>query len=238
MLFCRRCHRYDCFLHKDKQAIPDLNNESKNSNTIYRPCSRHCYRINRISDKRTKIELKRSHSDLSDSITFKTPINGFYSKRTKLNIIKTEPILSTTDFNFSSNSFFIKPSLKRKLTDELSEWSSSEKSLFRVFYTIYGDNICMIANLLDKPCSQVYKFYTNEIEINEKNLFLQRQNSTTSTSTIGSFSGITSSDSNDTKINEEYKKKKINETPKATTTNSNEETTMYNEEHEEHLVCE
>jgi hypothetical protein len=204
MLFCRRCHRYDCFLHKDKQAIPDLNIEPKNSNTIYRPCSRHCYRISSINQKRTNIEFKRSYSDLSDHITFKTPLNGYYPKRTKLNMIKTEPI-SLTNFNFPSNGFLIKPSLKRKLTDELSEWSSADKSLFRIFYQIYSDNICMIADLLDKSCSQVYLFYTNEIEINEKNSFLQRQCSTTSTSsTIGSFSAITStasSDSNEIKMN-------------------------------------
>jgi histone-lysine N-methyltransferase EZH2 len=214
MLFCRRCHRYDCFLHKDKQAIPDLNIESKNSNTIYRPCSRYCYRINSLTSKRTKIELKRSHSELSDHLTFKTPLNGYYSKRPKLNLIKTEPI-SSTNFTFPSNGFLIKPLLKRKLTDELSEWSSSDKSLFRVYYTIYGDNICMIANLLDKPCSQVYIFYTNEIENNEKKIFLQRQSSTTSTSTIESFSAInstTSSDSNETKI-----------IPKASSTNGEDE---------------
>ncbi len=235
MLFCRRCHRYDCFLHKDKQAAPDLNIEPKNSNSFYRPCSRHCYRINPINQKRTKIELKRSVSELSDQLTFKTPLNGYYPTRNKLNIIKTEPI-SSTNFNFSSNGFLIKPSLKRKLTDELSDWSSSDKSLFRVFYTIYGDNICMIADLLEKPCSQVYVFYTNEIEHNEKNSFLQRQSSNTSTSTIGSFSGITSTTSSDSS------ETKINGNIKATTTNGGEDSiedgiTMCNGKDEPPLVC-
>ncbi len=245
MLFCRRCHRYDCFLHKDKQAIPDVNIEPKNCNTIYQPCSLHCYRIRPMSQRRTKIELKRSYSELSDNKTFKIPINGFHSKHSKLNTIKSEPLSS--NFNFLPNGFLLKPSLKRKLTDEISEWSSSDKSLFRVFYTIYGDNICMIADLLDKPCSQVYLFYTNEIEINEKKFVLQRQSSTTSTSTTGSFSAITSttssSDSNDMKSNGERKKKKINGIPKATTTNGSdefieEETKMCNGKHEQHLVCE
>jgi hypothetical protein len=242
MLFCRRCHRYDCFLHKDKQATPDLNLEPKTSNLIYRPCSRYCYRINPISQRRTKIEFKRSHSELSDNIMFKTPTNGFYPKRTKLNMIKTEP----TNFSFPSNGFLIKPALKRKLTDELSEWSSSDKTLFRVFYAIYGDNICMIADLLDKPCSQVYVFYTNEMQINEKNSFLQRQCSTTSTSTTGSFSGINStasSDSSDIKINGEHKKKKINGASKTSTSNGGEESieedsTTCNGKDEQHLVCE
>jgi hypothetical protein len=248
MLFCRRCHRYDCFLHKDKQAVPELNIESKNSNPIFRPCSLHCYRIKPISSysqRRTKIELKRSHSELSDNTTFKIPTNGYYSKRTKMNMIKTEQI-SPANLDFPYNGFLFKPSLKRKITEELIEWSPSDKSLFRVFYTIYGDNICMIADLLEKPCSQVYTFYSNEIQINEKDLFLQRQSSTTSTSTLGSFSAITSttsSESNDVKTNGDHKKKKINGTLKASTTNSGEEsiedeTTICNGKDDQHLVCE
>jgi histone-lysine N-methyltransferase EZH2 len=160
MLFCRRCHRYDCFLHKDKSIIPDFNNnQSKtNSNIIYRPCNSHCYRNKPILQNRRKIDLKRSHSEL-----FKTPIkNGFYSKR-----LKSEEFSSS---NIYQNGFILKSSLKRKLNDELSNWLSSEKSLFRVFSTIFNDNLCMIANLLDKPCSQVYTFY-----LNEKNIFLKKQ---------------------------------------------------------------
>ncbi|CAF1343537.1 unnamed protein product [Adineta steineri] len=240
MLFCRRCHRYDCFLHRDKQAVPDLNIEPKNSNPMCRPCSRHCYRTNPIPQRRTKIELKRSYSDLPDNKTFKLPLNGFHSKRTKLNMIKTEPI--SPNYNFLSNGFLLKPSLKRKLTDELSEWSASDKSLFRVFYLIYGDNICMIADLLDKSCSQVYVFYTNEIQINEKNHILQRQSSTMSTSsTVGSFSGVSSasSDSNDIKTNgEHHKKKKVHGLSKANNDDkSTEDTTkICNGKDEQHLT--
>ncbi|CAF1095473.1 unnamed protein product [Rotaria sordida] len=240
MLFCRRCYQYDCYLHRDKQAIPDLNIESKYSNIIYRPCSRYCYRINLISQRRTKFELKRSHSELPDNIKFQIPTNGFYSKHSKLNLIKTESI---SPINLSSNGFLIKSSLKRKLNDELSEWSSSDKSLFRVFYTIYGNNICMIANLLDKPCSQVYFFYTNDIEIKKTNSYLYRQCSTTSSSTIDSFSAITSSssDSNDIKINNENKKKKYNGNFKVATKNASEElmeneTTICNEKDRQHMT--
>jgi hypothetical protein len=201
MLFCRRCHRYDCFLHKDKPVTPDLNKQLKNSNLNYRPCNFHCYRRTPKSSyqqRRTKIELKRSYSELIDTTTCKNPPNGFHSKRTKSNIIKTKKISSSIDVNCYQNGFLFKPSLKRKLNDEISSWLSSEKSLFRVFYTIYRNNICMIADLLDKPCSQVYTFYLNEIQINEKKNFLQRQLSTAS------------SDSIDMKINGEHKKKKIN----------------------------
>ncbi len=193
MLFCRRCHRYDCFLHKDKPVTPNLNIQSKNSNIIYRPCHSHCYRrkpSTSSQQKRRKIELKRSRSELIDNKIFKTPVkNGFYSTR-----MKSEEISTTIDSHIYQNGFLLKPSLKRKFNDEISHWLSSEKSLFRVFSMIFGDNICMIANLIDKPCSQVYTFY-----FNEKKLFLQKQLLT-----------INASDSIDMKINGEYKTKKIN----------------------------
>ena len=179
MLFCRRCHRYDCFLHKDKQAVPDLNIKPKNSNVIYRPCSPYCYRIN---PKRPKLEFKRSQSELFNG--------GHHCSRPSFHKIKSEPI--------ASNDFLIKPSLKRPLTDEVFEWTASEKSLYRVFSTIYGDNLCLIADLLDKPCSQVYLFHLKETEVNDKKSFLQRQCSTNSTeSAIGSFSALTSTVSSD-----------------------------------------
>jgi hypothetical protein len=176
MLFCRRCHRYDCFLHKDKPVTPDLNYQLKNSNIIYHPCNSHCYRrkpITSYQKRRTKIELKRSHSELSDNQTFKNSIkNGFYSKRIKKNLINSEQFSIS---NIYQNGFILKPSLKRKLNDEISNWLSSDKSLFRIFSMIFNDNLCMIANLLDKSCSQVYTFY-----LNEKQLVLQRQLSTNS----------------------------------------------------------
>ncbi|CAF0857788.1 unnamed protein product [Rotaria sordida] len=211
MLFCRRCHRYDCFLHKDKSIIPDLNNQSKNnSDIIYRPCNFHCYRRKTLSlkqQKRNKIELKRSYSEFinNNNTTFQISTNSFYSKRVKSNINKSEYRSSIINSNIYKNGFLFKPSLKRKLNNEILNWSSSDKSLFRVFCTIYGDNICMIADLLDKPCSQVYIFYLNEIQVNEKQLFLQRQLSTTSPNLI------------DVKINDEHKKKNL----KHTTINTN-----------------
>ncbi len=183
MLFCRRCHRYDCFLHKDKSVTPDLNYQSKNFNFIYQPCHSYCYRLESKSSyqqKRKKIELKRSQSEFLDKKIYSTPIkNGFHSKRLKSNLIKSEQVSS------HRNGFLLKSSYKRKLNDDSFDWLSSEKSLFRIFATIFGDNICMIANLLDKSCSQVYTFYSNE-----KNLFLQRQLLTA-----------------DGKINSEYKKR-------------------------------
>jgi hypothetical protein len=194
MLFCRRCYRYDCFIHKDKAGTPDSNNQSKNSNRNYRPCNSYCYRNKSISSyqqRRAKAELKRSHSELVNNAKFQTPVNGFYSKRIKSNIIKSEQLLSSSiPSSFYQNGFLFKPSLKRKLNNEISNWLSSEKSLFRIFHTIYGDNICLIADLLDKSCSQVYTFYSNE-----RNLFLQRQ-----LSTIGALSDMNSVD---TKINGE-----------------------------------
>ena len=220
MLFCRRCHRYDCFLHKDKQATPDLKVSSTSFNPVYRPCSRQCYR-NKPSvsyqqqqqqQRRTRIELKRSHSELADISlgSGKSSTNGCYSKRLKKPEATTSSLMN---LNFPSNGFLFKPTLKRKSADDSSQWSASDKSLFRVLFTIYSDNLCLIADLLEKTCSQVYTFYSSECQSSESDsYFLQRQISTnSSSSTLGSFSALTtSSDSTDMKINGDHSKTKVN----------------------------
>ncbi|CAF1608651.1 unnamed protein product [Rotaria magnacalcarata] len=219
MLFCRRCHRYDCFLHKDKPIIPDLTDQSKTYNVNYRPCNSECYRRKALSfyqRKRNKIELKRSYSGLLNSnkhsSACKISTNGFHSKCLKSNANKSDHLslsaASLLNVNTHRNGIIFKPSIKRKLNDELSCWLSSEKSLFRVFHAIYGDNICIIAELLEKPCSQVYTFYINEMHRNEKDLFLQGKLSIANQLPVEPVL-TNSSNSVDVKINGEYKKKSV-----------------------------
>ena len=261
MLFCRRCHRYDCFLHKDKQATPDLKISSKSFNPVYRPCSRQCHR-NKPSvsyqqqqqqqqhHRRTRVELKRSHSELSEiSLSSgKSATNGCYSKRSKNQVFKPEATTSSSlmNLNFSSNGFLFKPTLKRKSPDDSSDWSASERSLFRVLFTIYSDNICLIADLLEKTCSQVYTLYLSECQSTESNsYFLQRQiSSNSNSSTLGSFSALTStasSDSTDVKINGDHTKNKVNGNGKHSSSQHDEESledekTLCNGKDEPHLV--
>ena len=204
MLFCRRCHRYDCFLHKDKPIIPDLKSRSKSSNIIYRPCSSYCYRRKALSlykQRRTQIEFERNCREPNDNQTLTISTDGFYSKRTKSNIKR---ISLSNDSNICRNGFIYKPSLKRKLNNVLSNWLSSDKSLFRVFHTVFDDNICMIADLLGKPCSHVYTFYSNEKKINEKDLFLKWSLATTNTLKIETFSTIPSNQSKNSKDRKTY----------------------------------
>ena len=174
MLFCRRCHRYDCFLHRDKSAIPDcqVRSRAKPSDMIFRPCGKCCFRLK--PTRRTKIEFKRSFSEMSE-----TNLNGSLcsTKRVKCQIYSNE---------FGTN-------LKKKSAAD--DWSASDKSLFRVFYTIYSENLCMIADLLDKPCTQVYQFYLTEFgeTVKDVNGGFHRQISANSSSTI--------SDPNEMKVN-------------------------------------
>lgn len=179
MLFCRRCHRYDCFLHRDKSVTPDVNHRPKDFNMTYRPCHVHCYRQKptlSYAQKRTKIELKRSQSEYFDKKIFSTPVkNGFHSKRLKSQVIKSEQNSSPT--SVYQNGFLFRPTMKRKGPDEfLADWLPSDKSLFRVFQTIFGDNICMIANLLDKSCSEAYTYYSHENNLSFHEHFLLNKN--------------------------------------------------------------
>lgn len=179
MLFCRRCHRYDCFLHRDKSVTPALTHQPRNFTVSYRPCHVHCFRHKPITPypaKRSKSELKRSQSEYLDKRIFSSPMkNGFHSKRLKSNLIKSEQ--NSPPASIYQNGFLFRPTIKRKANDDLYTWLPSEKSLFRVFETIFGDNICMVANLLDKSCLEVFTFYSTESNLSfEEQWLLSNKN--------------------------------------------------------------
>ena len=70
-LFCRRCYKYDCFIHKYKQPLPK-NNHSPLSNSPTKKfeflkineksCSNDCYKISSSKEKISKL------SNFKDSI--------------------------------------------------------------------------------------------------------------------------------------------------------------------------
>lgn len=67
-LFCRRCYKYDCLLHKYKQPLPTENLSSLNKDLKHQtqtsPCSNNCYKIPRKTNDVAQILALESNEEV------------------------------------------------------------------------------------------------------------------------------------------------------------------------------
>ncbi|XP_030059526.1 histone-lysine N-methyltransferase EZH2 isoform X6 [Microcaecilia unicolor] len=193
-LFCRRCFKYDCFLHPF-HATPNTY-KRKNTETAVdgKPCGAHCYQLLEgakefaaaLTAERIKTPPKRPvgrrRGRLSNSTSRpSTPtINTSEAKDTdsdreagtetggENNDKEEEEKKDETSSSSEANSRCQTP-IKMKPNIEPPEnvdWSGAEASMFRVLIGTYYDNFCAIAKLIgSKTCRQVYEFRVKESSV-------------------------------------------------------------------------
>uniref|UniRef100_A0A3Q3FHI0 Histone-lysine N-methyltransferase EZH2 n=1 Tax=Labrus bergylta TaxID=56723 RepID=A0A3Q3FHI0_9LABR len=192
-LFCRRCFKYDCFLHPF-HATPNTYKRKNLENLMdSQPCDNDCYMspdgmVNafpagvvaeraKTPSKRTvgrrRGRLPNSNSRPStptvSSETKDTDSDREGSKDDEQDNDKDDD--DKKDDNTSSSSegnSRCQTPVKMKLTGEAEavDWSGAEASLFRVLIGTYYDNFCAIARLIGtKTCRQVYEFRVKESSI-------------------------------------------------------------------------
>ncbi|XP_026884320.1 histone-lysine N-methyltransferase EZH2 [Electrophorus electricus] len=193
-LFCRRCFKYDCFLHPF-HATPNTYKRKNMENTVdSKPCGVDCY-MYLVQDgvvreesaggcaERAKTPLKRSTGRRRGRMpTNSRPSTPTVSAETKDTDSDREGGTDSNDCNdkedddkkdettssSEANSRSQTP-VKLKVSSEPPEnveWSGAEASLFRVLIGTYYDNFCAIARLISsKTCRQVYEFRVKESSI-------------------------------------------------------------------------
>ncbi|ELW72853.1 Histone-lysine N-methyltransferase EZH2 [Tupaia chinensis] len=193
-LFCRRCFKYDCFLHPF-HATPNTY-KRKNTETALdnKPCGPQCYQhlegakefAAALTAERIKTPPKRPGGRRrgrlpNNSSRPSTPtINVLESKDTdsdreagtetggENNDKEEEEKKDETSSSSEANSRCQTP-IKMKPNiepPENVEWSGAEASMFRVLIGTYYDNFCAIARLIGtKTCRQVYEFRVKESSI-------------------------------------------------------------------------
>ncbi|KAM6201108.1 histone-lysine N-methyltransferase EZH2 isoform 5-T5 [Rhynchocyon petersi] len=193
-LFCRRCFKYDCFLHPF-HATPNTY-KRKNTETALdnKPCGSQCYQhlegakefAAALTAERIKTPPKRPGGRRrgrlpNNSSRPSTPtINVLESKDTdsdreaggetggENNDKEEEEKKDETSSSSEANSRCQTP-IKMKPNSEPPEsveWSGAEASMFRVLIGTYYDNFCAIARLIGtKTCRQVYEFRVKESSI-------------------------------------------------------------------------
>uniref|UniRef100_A0A8C0J9E7 Histone-lysine N-methyltransferase EZH2 n=1 Tax=Chelonoidis abingdonii TaxID=106734 RepID=A0A8C0J9E7_CHEAB len=193
-LFCRRCFKYDCFLHPF-HATPNTY-KRKNTETALdnKPCGQHCYQhlegakefAAALTAERIKTPPKRPGGRRRGRLPNNTSrpstptINVLESKDTdsdreagaetggENNDKEEEEKKDETSSSSEANSRCQTP-IKMKPNiepPENVEWSGAEASMFRVLIGTYYDNFCAIARLIGtKTCRQVYEFRVKESSI-------------------------------------------------------------------------
>uniref|UniRef100_A0AAQ5XLT8 Histone-lysine N-methyltransferase EZH2 n=1 Tax=Amphiprion ocellaris TaxID=80972 RepID=A0AAQ5XLT8_AMPOC len=166
-LFCRRCFKYDCFLHPF-HATPNTYKRKNLENLVdSKPCGIDCYMeypagvVAERAKTPSKRTVGRRRGRLPNSNS--RPSTPTVSSETK-----------DTDSDREGNSMFAEGNsrcqtpVKMKLSGEAeaADWSGAEASLFRVLIGTYYDNYCAIARLIGtKSCRQVYEFRVKESSI-------------------------------------------------------------------------
>uniref|UniRef100_A0A668A6L6 Histone-lysine N-methyltransferase EZH2 n=1 Tax=Myripristis murdjan TaxID=586833 RepID=A0A668A6L6_9TELE len=145
-LFCRRCFKYDCFLHPF-HATPNTYKRKNMENLVdSKPCGIDCYMY---------LVQVSSHVTQPSFSFIQFHFLNFHS-------------FVLVFIMFAEGNSRCQTPVKMKLTcdPEAVDWSGAEASLFRVLIGTYYDNYCAIARLIGtKTCRQVYEFRVKESSI-------------------------------------------------------------------------
>ncbi|KAH3880109.1 hypothetical protein DPMN_004022 [Dreissena polymorpha] len=175
-LFCRRCYKYDCFLHpyrphpsKQMRKMPERKQEPE-------PCGVECFMhmpgyIERESSVMSLTTTGSSDQERSDkeskSERSRSPVTTHKNRKRKTNGTAGSGSEDSNDgvgavVKAKYKSLDVRYPMKDKQTTE--DWSGAEESMFRVLVDMYRTNYCSIAKLLwNKSCKQVYEFATHEM---------------------------------------------------------------------------
>ncbi|KAG5891259.1 hypothetical protein JTB14_019666 [Gonioctena quinquepunctata] len=187
-LFCRRCFKYDCFLHRLQACHPGPNLQKRRGPDLKpftQPCGSDCYMLlDAVKEKMAaRVEQdEECEKDIKGKAAMKTAgeasepkANGPANPRKicKQQSVDSGNEASSEDSN-DSNKFKENDNDPVSTTTSFSllgllgandhnEWTGSDESLFRVLHKVFLNNYCAIAQImLTKTCQQIYEFAQKE----------------------------------------------------------------------------
>uniref|UniRef100_A0A3P8TJG0 [histone H3]-lysine(27) N-trimethyltransferase n=1 Tax=Amphiprion percula TaxID=161767 RepID=A0A3P8TJG0_AMPPE len=172
-LFCRRCFKYDCFLHPFHATPNVYKRKSKEIRMETEPCGVDCFLLQKGAKEfvdqnmlRSQRSRRRRRQQRPTSSTCPGPSGSPEEGK------EGDSDHETTSSS-EGNSRCQTPT-KPHPGDEDGEqqaccvvqWSGAEESLFRVLHGTYFNNFCSIARLIGtKNCKEVYEFAVKEVLI-------------------------------------------------------------------------
>lgn len=144
ILFCRRCFKFDCFLHRSSSGPSRTKRRGPELKPQAEPCGPRCYML--LEGVKEKLALK-TQEEISDE----SNDSSRYSKE--------YPALTTDNNDDNGNGagdLNVEPD---------DEWTGSDLSTFRLLYKIFLNNYCAISRaLIFKSCQQVYEYAQKEVQ--------------------------------------------------------------------------
>lgn len=171
-LFCRRCFKYDCFLHPFHSSPNVYKRKSKEIHMETEPCGLDCFLLqkgakefadqNMMRSQRTR---RRRRQPRPSSSCGHTPPDS--SEKGKEGGSDHETTSSSEGNSRCPSPIKMKPGEEEsKESESPPQWSGAEESLFRVLHGTYYNNFCSIARLIGtKTCREVYEFAVKEVLI-------------------------------------------------------------------------
>ncbi|XP_053310184.1 histone-lysine N-methyltransferase EZH1 isoform X1 [Spea bombifrons] len=179
-LFCRRCFKYDCFLHPFHASPNVYRRRNREIKIETEPCGAHCFlwldgakEYAMMNNPRSKCLGRRRRKNTSVSASCASTSSSTVSE-TREGDSDRETSNECASSSSEANSRCQTPTRQRQssVSGELPdvseptepvEWSGAEESLFRVFHGTFFNNFCLIARLMGtKTCKQVFQFAVND----------------------------------------------------------------------------
>ncbi|XP_017499233.1 histone-lysine N-methyltransferase EZH1 isoform X3 [Manis javanica] len=179
-LFCRRCFKYDCFLHPFHATPNVYKRKNKEIKIEPEPCGSDCFLLLEgakeyavLHNPRSKCSgrRRRRHHMVSASCS---NTSASAVSETKEGDSDRDTGNDWASSSSEANSRCQTPTKQKaspappqlcvvEAPSEPVEWTGAEESLFRVFHGTYFNNFCSIARLLGtKTCKQVFQFAVKE----------------------------------------------------------------------------
>ncbi|MBN3323523.1 EZH1 methyltransferase, partial [Atractosteus spatula] len=170
-LFCRRCFKYDCFLHPFHATPNAYKRKNKEIRIETEPCGLECFLLLKGAKEFADLNMLRSHRSRRRRRHPRVPSSSCPSSSTS-SYSAGESKEGDSDHETTSssegNSRCQTPIKMKQGGEPLEEveavqWNGAEESLFRVLHGTYYNNFCSISKLIGtKTCKQVYDFAVKE----------------------------------------------------------------------------
>ncbi|KAG7492322.1 hypothetical protein MATL_G00013190 [Megalops atlanticus] len=170
-LFCRRCFKYDCFLHPFHATPNVYKRKNKEIRVETDPCGLDCFLLQKGAKEFADQNMLRAQRSRRRRRQPRPPSSSCAGSSSAGDSKEGDSDHETTSSS-EGNSRCQTPTKLRLGGDATEEaesqvqWSEAEESLFRVLHGTYYNNFCSIARLIGtKTCKEVYDFAVKEVLI-------------------------------------------------------------------------